>query len=157
MQGSIYVIKGNRTTYNSILLRIILLVLMFDFVLLYHFDNIVNPKANLISCQNNATHFSVIIRRCITYHSVIQPPLLHHSKPTFSYFCLLSLRIFCDTNTNSCGPIPRAFRLPLSPCFQLKERNWISFLVYSADKKTLMLTLMLMYARFTLISISIRK
>ena len=30
-------------------------------------------------------------------------------------------------NTDSCGPIPRAFRLPMSPCFQLTERAWILF------------------------------
>ena len=47
------------------------IVLIFGFVLLYHFDKIVNPKANLISCQNNRTIISIIIRTCITYHSVI--------------------------------------------------------------------------------------
>ena len=31
------------------------IVLIFGFVLLYHFDKIVNHKANLISCQNNRT------------------------------------------------------------------------------------------------------
>lgn len=36
--------------------------------------------------QNNRTNISMIIRTCITYHSVILLPLLHHSKPTLSCF-----------------------------------------------------------------------